>query len=288
MNRQFEYALYRVLRPLAEILQSQGIAVGEVTPVLKRAFVDAASDALVADGQKPTTARIAIQIGLTRKNVAAIRSSELATNEASNISRINRVVNAWRTESDYQNAENQPLDLPDDGPEPNLRSLIARYSGDMPFNSMKEELTRAGIIKLNNLGSWVLAVTDQQSVPQSEKLPCQFVNEVGALLETINHNLQADSDERLQTVAAGYGLSKTDASEFQNLAIQQTHAMRERLQSWLSDRGYDGKTTDAESDEKTAGAMDNQIAQSDDDNQAQPVIKGAQLGLGIYFFNRTE
>lgn len=263
MNRTLEKALYRVLRPLADILQRQGVAVGEVVPVLKRAFVDTASDALIADGEKPTTARIAIQVGLTRKDVALIRQSELDTEDPSRYSRVNRVINGWVRDATYQDSKQRPAVLAEEGEQPSLRTLIAQHSGDMPFNSMKEELIRAGAMEERGQGLWELVSPVYLSTRDDEETFRILGDDVGFLIETIGHNLDQPKDTRFQRKVSYNNVPDEYAVQFRRMAAYENQQLLLRLNAWLSDHDRDSNRSI-----KGTGRM--------------------QVGVGIFYFERDR
>jgi len=76
MNEKVTRALNRLLRPLVRILYTNGIAFKDFTGLLKCVYIDVVGEDLVAAGEKPTTARIAILTGLTRKDVAELRKQD--------------------------------------------------------------------------------------------------------------------------------------------------------------------------------------------------------------------
>lgn len=257
MNKTLEKALYQILRPLAELLQRQGVAVGEVVPVVKRAFVNAASDALVKDGEKPTTARIAIQVGLTRKDVAAIRNSDVKAENPARYSRINRVISAWMSDSVYQDKERQPAILHEEGEEPNLRSLIAKYSGDMPFNSMKEELIRAGAVENYGPGMWQLVSPVYLFKNDDEAIWRDLGDDVGMLIDTIRHNLTSNQSVRYQRTVRHTGISVESAAEFRRFIATENQQLLQRFDAWLANL---------------------------DQNQLDEAAEDLQVGVGIYYF----
>lgn len=238
MKQKLAQALYGVIRPLAGIMLRQGIAVGEVVPIVKRAFVDAAHDELVDDGLKPTTARIAIQAGLTRKDVARLRDSDWASDDPAQFNRLNRVLRAWMNDSSYLDARQKPAVLVESGDKASLQALIAAYSGDMPFNSMKEELLRSGAIEAVDGQRWALVSTVPRSLAD-EQAVCLAIGEHAAqLLGTIEHNLRSPERRHYQNQLQVNNLSEEHLVEFRELSATENAALLSRLTHWLSDRGY--------------------------------------------------
>ncbi|MFK7889542.1 MAG: DUF6502 family protein [Granulosicoccus sp.] len=268
MKQMLAQALYSAMRPLAGILLRQGIAVGEVVSIVKRAFVDAAHDDLVDDGLKPTTARIAIQVGLTRKDVAQLRDSDGDTDDPAQLNRLNRVLFAWKNDQKYRDATQSPAVLAEEnGDAASLRTLIAAYSGDMPFNSMKEELLRSGAIEAVGAQRWALVSTEPRSFAD-EQAVCMAIGEHAAqLLSTIEHNLRSPERQHFQNQLQVNNLSDLHMAEFCEFSATENAALLSRLALWLSDRGYD--------------CIEDCIGQSGKEGDVH-------AGVGVYYFAKRN
>ncbi len=239
MDPSIKQALYRLLRPLVVMLQRQGIAVGEVIPIVKKVFVDVAAASLVDDDEKPTTSRIAIKVGLTRKDVALIRQSPKVILDPSRYSRVNRVISGWLKDTVYQDSKQRPAVLAEDGEPPSLRSLVSKYSGDMPFNSMKNELLRSGAIELRGQGLWELVMPAYLSINDDEETWRILGDDVSLLIKTIDHNMTSPDDTLFQRKVSYDNVPREYAEQFRRMAAFENQQLLLRLNAWLSDHDRD-------------------------------------------------
>lgn len=262
MESIVERAVYRVVRPLADMLQRRGVAVGEFMQVVKRAFVDSAATSLELEGEKATTSRIAIQVGLTRKDVASIRRSPLTKPDLSRYSRVNRVISGWMSDSTFQDLKQRPAVLVESGVEPSLQTLISKYSGDMPFNSMKEELLRSGAIEQRGRDLWELVTPAYLSTNDDEETWRILGDDVGLLMQTIGHNFLSPDDPFFQRKVSYDNVPQEYVEQFRRMAAYENQQLLLRLNAWLSDH----------------------------DRDSNKAIKGSErrrVGVGVYYFENA-
>lgn len=232
-------ALRRLFSPLVRVLHDHDTTIGEVIPILKRAYVDAVAESLEKKGEKPTTARIAIQTGLTRKDVAAIRKHESDVEKPSRYNRVNRLISGWTRDPLYLDSKGRPAVLVDSGNAPSLLSLTNQYSGDMPFNSMRAELIDAGAIEERGSGLWELVSPYYLSTNDSEEGLRILGDDVGQLIATIGHNLAHEEDPRFQRKVSYNNVPLKHVLEFRQIAAKENQKLLLRLNSWLADHDRD-------------------------------------------------
>jgi len=235
-------ALRRLFRPLANILHEHGTTIGEIIPILKHAYVDAVADSLEKKGVKPTTARIAIQTGLTRKDVAAIRKQEPLVEKPSRYNRVNRVIAGWTRDPSYLDPKGRPAVLLNSGDAPSLSALINQYSGDMPFNSMRDELIDAGAIEERGQGLWELVSPYYLSTNDSEEGLRILGDDVGQLIATIGHNLANEEEPRFQRKVSYNNVPRKHVLEFRRIAAKENQQLLLRLNAWLADHDRDSNS----------------------------------------------
>ena len=106
------------------------------------------------------------------------------------------MLSAWLTDSKYHTTAGFPLDLPFSGEEPNFTELVKDYSGDMYPRAIADELIRAGSIQ--DIGG-ALRIVQRAFVPGTDA--AMMIDLLGLetsdLLETLDHNLQASTDNNL-------------------------------------------------------------------------------------------
>ena len=255
-------AARRILRPLVRILLRNGIPSNALTELVRQTYVDVADEEFTIEGKRQTIARIAVVTGLNRKEVSRLRG-DAGIDDADEAwrNRAGHVLASWLRDSDFLDRKGDPLDLPLAGESPSFGDLVRKHSGDMYPRSVADELLRLGAIEEVD---GKLRMTNRGYVPGAD--PERIVEILGIdtseLIETVDHNLQADSDaERLlQLKVLSDNVPAEHLAEFNRFSTRLSRTVLEELARWLSerDKGRDW---------------------SGDDERVQ-------LGLGIFQINR--
>ncbi|MGV6858335.1 MAG: DUF6502 family protein [bacterium] len=247
MDSQLKQAVYRILLPLVRILVRKGVAFGEFSQLVKRAYVEVAEASLVASEGKATTSRIAIVTGLTRKDTAQLRKFSGEDDQIlGKYNRSVRVIGGWLEDKDFITPDGKPRVLPLNG-ENGFEALVARYSGDMPTKAMLDELQRVGVVEkldgqyVNLLRHAYIPVGDE-----GEKLVI-LGSDVALLISTIDHNLQATPDHCFFQRKVAYDrLPEECLPTFKKLVNKHGQLLLERLNEFLAvhdlDRAQDDVT----------------------------------------------
>ena len=255
-------ALVRLLRPLARILLSNGVAFDAFVGMAKRAYVDVAMRDFEIPGKKQTISRISVLTGLTRKEVQRVlrEPSNAKADTSERYHRAARVIGGWRRDRRFQTAAGKPQDLAFDGGSKSFAELVRRYSGDMPSRAVLDELLRVGAVR--RMGDGRVRLLVPAYVPRSSNV--DKIGILGAdaadLIDTINHNLDRGTrDPRFQRKVMYDNLPAEAVEEFRQLSAAQSQQLLERLDGWLAKR----------------------------DRDVSPNVKGrgrVRAGIGIYYF----
>jgi hypothetical protein len=261
-------ALERILRPLFRVVLRNHMSFKAFTDIAKRAYVEVAASEFRIPGKKQSISRVALLSGLTRKDVQRLldtRDSENVPGEAGErYNRAARVVAGWVRDAEFADAEGNPriLALQEDGVDgkPTFAELVRRFSGDIPFRAILDELTRVGVVERLDNGNLRLKV--RAYIPESgdtDKLNI-LGTDVADLVTTIDHNLQHGGDQPFFQRKVMYDNIPVEAlQEFRRLSGTQAQALLERLDKWLAQ--YDRDTNS-----KSAGTG------------------RIRTGIGIYYF----
>lgn len=235
MCDMLQQTICTLLTPLIRLLQRKGIAFGEFSELAKQVYVDVATELLVETHERPSTSRIAIATGLTRKEVAALRRMPTAETPNLSYNRGAKVMTGWLHDKEFQDEQGQPALLPIQGEKGSFVALVNRYSGDMPYRAMLQEMERVGAI----------AITAQNSVQllgggyiphadETEKLAI-LGTDVAALINTIEHNLSTPEREQLyfQRKVSYDNLPEEALPVFRSLVNEQGMDLLIRLNEWL-------------------------------------------------------
>lgn len=261
MNTTLHQIVLHILRPLIRILHRKGLAFGEFSLLARKVYVEIAEEALTQAEEKPTSSRIAISTGLTRKEVAQLRQHD--AEKLVDVARYNRsvrVIGGWINDPDFNTPTGEPATLVLQGTLPSFEALVSRYSGDMPCRAMLRELLQTGVVCQNSDDS-VTLMTDAY-IPQgseTEKLSI-LATDVALLVNTINHNLVCEAEDRRFQRKVSYDNLPTEAlPQFKQMVNEDAMALLLKLNAWL--------------------------AQQDRDHNPEASGSGRmRAGLGIYYF----
>jgi len=261
-NQVLYAAVARILRPLIHILIRNGISYGTFADLAKWLFVDVAKREFAIKARKQTISRVSVITGLNRKEVK--RVSELATpdDQASSerYNRAARVIAGWRRDKTYRNEKDQPADLPLSGDEATFQALVKKYSGDMPFRAVLDELIRVDAVAQTDDGR-VHLIARAYLPAGDETMKIHILGtDVAHLISSIRHNLMPDERGPFYQRKVMYDNLPDDVlAALRQLSAESAQKLLEKLDNWLSDH-------DRDTGRKTKGAGRN------------------VAGLGIYYF----
>lgn len=247
MNTTLHQIVLHILRPLIRILHRKGLAFGEFSLLARKVYVEMAEAALTDTGEKATSSRIAISTGLTRKEVAQLRQQD--AEQLVNMARYNRsvrVIGAWLNDPDFNTPEGKPMTLSLQGSHPSFESLVARYSGDMPSRAMLRELLQTGVV--SQTSETTLSLMTDAYIPQgneTEQLSI-LATDLALLINTINHNLVCETDERRFQRKVSYdNLPLEVLAQFKQMVNEDAMALLVKLNTYLAqqDRDHNPATT---------------------------------------------
>jgi hypothetical protein len=229
---------------------------------VKQAYVVVARDEFGISGKQATASRIAILTGLTRKEVQSLLDMPVNRSDRydDEYNRAARVVTGWLRDPDFGDGNGHPSPLRMVGKRLSFKTLVKRYSGDIPVRAMLDELIRVGAVRRLRDGRIVLAVRGYIPQKGMDQRLAILGQDAADLITTIDHNLYGDpSRPRIQRKVM-YDNVPVDAAEaFQSIAQARAQEMLEGLDRWLSHR----------------------------DRDVNPSVKGkgrVRVGLGLYHF----
>lgn len=255
-------AVFRLLRPLVRVMLRHGMAYGSFAELTRKAFVDECLDMLRRSGKRATISSVAAMTGLTRKEAARLARLELGeTGEADQrYSRAVRVITAWSVDPRFRDEAGNAAELALDG-EDSFATLVHDYSGDVPPTAMLTTLEASGTVERSERG---VRLTSRTYLPTHS--PAASLNilgrDVAELITSIDHNLSVPAEARVfQRKVSTSNLRADSIEDFRKLSNEQSMALLEHYDAWLSDH-------------EIAGGDD-----SADD--------GCYVAVGIYYFDET-
>lgn len=229
-------AVSKLLKPLVKILLKRGIDYGTVAEVMRKTYVDMASDGLKENHKRPTVSSISAITGLTRKEVKRLKEIDTPNSQEAHkrYNRSIRVISGWLNDSRFLNENNSPKHLPIEGEEGSFTDLVRGYSGDIPASTMLSVLQNANTVDFNNGHVELLQhayIPEDNDVEKIDILGA----DVAELIGTINHNLSCAPNQRVfQRKVSNHRIKAEAVSAFKALAFKKSQKLLEELDSFLS------------------------------------------------------
>ncbi len=257
-------SIIQILKPLVHILLRYGVSFGTFSDIAKWVYVETAAREFGLNSRKPSISRTSVLTGLSRKEVKRVKQMlpPADTEFAEQYNRAVRVIAAWRREQDFSDRRGKPMILPLTGEGCTFSGLVKKFSGDLPFRAILDELVNAGIVEKTDDNT--VRLLNRSYVPGEDKgIKFHILGtDVSNLISTIDHNLQADESQRLFQRKVSYdNLPQEVLPVFHAMAARSAQELLENLDTYL--------------------------AANDRDNN--PEIKGTgrhYAGLGIYYFEK--
>lgn len=144
-------AIASLLGPIAHLAVARGVTVAMVEESLRRAFVDASRQALLASGLPAhrLVSRISTSTGLTRREVARVSESLAQGVTAPGASLAAEVFTRWATDAKL------PSPLKRAGPAPSFDALARSVTQDVHPRTLLDELVRLGMARIDDGGDTV-------------------------------------------------------------------------------------------------------------------------------------
>jgi hypothetical protein len=198
MEKMLLQATRRILKPLVRILYRKGVAFGEFSQLARQIYVEVTAEMLASEGERPTTSRIAIATGLTRKDVAHLRHMPDDGLPTNSYNRGARVITGWLHDKEFHDVAGKPALLPLQGESGSFASLVSRYSGDMPYRAMLHEMERLGAVHVDTSGQ--VQLMGGGYIPHANETEKFSIlgTDVAALIATIEHNLITQDRQQLR------------------------------------------------------------------------------------------
>ncbi len=239
VTRALSAALQRILAPVCRILLRNNMSFKAFTDIAKRTYVKVAAAEFRIPGKKQSVSRVALLSGLTRKDVQRLLDED-ATPDSEAGERYNRaarVVAGWVRDPEFSDAAGNPRELEiSEGTSkaPTFADLVRRFSGDIPYRAVMDELLRVGAAEKTAEG---IRVKSRAFVPQgadADKINI-LGTDVADLVATIDHNIHArDAQPRFQRKVMYDNLPVEALEEFRKLSAAQAQQLIEHLDKWLA------------------------------------------------------
>lgn len=233
-------AVARILKPLIRILLRSGVSYRTFADIAKRQYIEVALNEFPIEGRKQSVSRVSVITGLTRKEVSRVVGLDQAEDDQTSerYNRAARVVAGWRRDPDFLDREGNPMELSISGSANSFQELVRRYSGDMPYRAVLDELDADGSVeRLDDNRVKLIHRAYLPKADESMKLHILGVD-TAFLIDTIDHNLnRKHQSPRFQRKVLYDNLSTEALPEFRRLSSKAAQKLLENLDKWLS--GHD-------------------------------------------------
>lgn len=249
-------AVARLLKPLVRVLLRNGVSYGTFADIAKRQFVEVARDEFSIEGRRQSLSRVSVITGLTRKEVARVSALRQRDDEPSRdrYNRASRVIAGWRRDKDFLDREGKPMVLPVSGKTKSFQELVRRYSGDVPYRAVLDEMQTDGSVE--RLDENRVRLTQRAYLPKADdtmKLHILGVD-TAFLIDTIDHNISGIQEPpRFQRKVLYDNLPDEALREFRRLSAGAAQGLLEKLDRWLSRRDRDANPGAGGTGRNTAG-----------------------------------
>jgi len=258
-------AVVTMLRPLIRVLIRNEVTHAQLTELVRQTYVEVAYDSYTIPDQEMTFSRVAVLTGLSRKEVVRLKgiidSEEVVVKQAPN--RAQRVVHGWLSDKEFMSTKKQPKELPVKGSKASFQTLVQRYSGDITYGAVLDELNLIGVTELSEDN--MVRLVNKAYIPYKDELEKVRIMSVcvADLLETAVYNIEnTDGDLLFQRQMVYSGIEESLAVSFKDLSSEKATEVFDSLSKYL-----------------TAGR---------DNSSSTKRARGKRVGLGIYYFESSK
>lgn len=254
VREQLQGALALLLKPLVRLLVKLGVTHAEFSETAKEVYVEVAIR-YFQDSGRVNRSRIAVQTGLTRKEVANVIDRTIAAEEqAKPKSRPEKVLTGWFSDPKYTGPYGMPLELPyeeSDPDVPSVVSLVRAYGADMsPKQLLNELLASACVIET---GGNYKAV---RRMYEPEPLSTEMINRLGNVgywvFSTIATNMQKEKRRDFgyfeRSVFADDGATDNVIEEFDVFVKEKGQSLIDEIDIWFSSNTHKNLKTEKPKD----------------------------------------
>jgi hypothetical protein len=234
-------AVHACMRPIARILLRSGITYRQFADIAKLAFVQEAFSEPERAGEKTNISRVAVQTGMSRKDVARVEAS-LGSSKSQESEEVtdhsgppSRILHEWHTNPRFMDKRGHPAELPIDGDDPSFASLVSHVTGDVPPASIRTVLQRSGAVEVTHRDTikplkrfYVPADVDERALTVISQM-------LFPLASGLAHNSNPDrkSDGFIQRVVVASDLVEEEVPVFRRMTRRRAAEFIESVDDWL-------------------------------------------------------
>lgn len=228
-----------ILRPMIRLLIRFEVTHLELSELVRQTYVEVADRHFAIDGEEMTISRVAVLTGLSKKEVVRLRNllNESTTSLKHKPNRAQRVVQGWLSDKDFLDRKRNPRVLAIKGEKLSFVTLVKRYSGDITYGAVLEELNHSGITNQPTIDS--VALVNPAYIPHENDLDqVQILSTcVADLFTTAAGNIEADLADKLFQRQVTYNmLDEATAEEFKEYSTVKATELIADLNKYLGNK----------------------------------------------------
>jgi len=232
----------QLLRPVVRLLLRYGVSYRDMAELLKQACVEVATGYFGEDGRPASISAVALQTGMTRRDVRRVQQTEddTVSRAFGHLNLAGRVLSGWFQDADFRSVDGMPRPLAESGASPSFADLARRYAADVPATATLKELKRSGAVVTDDKGRLVATSRDYMPGIVDPAAP-EAVTRSGSVLEdignTVEHNLVRGPGgiPRFERRATNINLDPACVDEFRRFVNREGQAFLERVDAWLTE-----------------------------------------------------
>jgi len=236
-----------ILRPMIRLLIRFEVTHLELSELVRQTYVEVADSDFAIEGEEMTISRVAVLTGLSRKEVVRLRNllNENTTSLKQKPNRAQRVVQGWLSDKEFLDRKKNPKILPLKGEKSSFVKLVKRYSGDITYGAVLEELNRSGVTSQPDESS--VELVNAAYIPHEDDLDQVRILSmcVADMFNTAVANVEADPDNKKFQRQVTYNLlDENSAQEFRVYSSKKAAELIADLNKYLArKRELAGKKT---------------------------------------------
>lgn len=218
-------ALERLMSEIARLCLAHGMAFADAEEMLKRAYVNAARDALPSGTGTRDISRVSAATGLNRREVTRI-SNEAGAPPAPKRSPATQVFTRWVGSPLLRDERGAIVPLKRQGPAPSFEALAQSVTRDVHPRSLLDELCRLGLASIDESADTVRLLRESFVPGHDQARMLDFLgSNVGDHLATAVTNVLGKEASQLEQAIFADELSEESLAETRMLVAAQWKTM---------------------------------------------------------------
>jgi len=188
-----------LLSPLVRVLIRFGIPYRTAMGILRSVYITESEKVLSHPNKKTTVSSISVITGLPRSEISKHIHKDEIQDQANSITKHNKaacIIKFWSEDPLYTDIKGEPKPLSLNGYGENFSTLVKKYAGTVPYQSIFDELLRTKCIELNAQHEVILLRSNYNKNDYSQNFNetlYEMKDETKKMMEHYSHKLLTES-----------------------------------------------------------------------------------------------